>query len=423
MNHGSLFSGIGGFDLAAEWLNLKNIFHCEIEPFGRKVLNHYWPESISYEDITTTDFTVHRNQIDILTGGFPCQGFSVAGNRHGTEDHRYLWPEMLRAAKQIKPTWIIAENVTGILSMEDKSFSGKEVFLKVESSRVTRLQSIDDYEKIYTRQAKMLVSTICENLEKERYEVQPIVIPAASVGAPHRRARIWIIAHCTNPGIETLQKREDRVLSNKVTTNSNNDGLSFAKVRQSNCKGNSYNQTWPNTAKQSQRCSCTTDVANTSSFGGNQSQCRESSEQFDENVKETGTSTNCESLKIHDFKFKTNSYGERKTRECNCKYVSSNASNKRLQGNQRCKEHGKTVADEQKGMAGTTSKLFTRPNWEKFPTQSPICLGDDGLSDQLDGITFSKWRQESIKGAGNAIVPQVAYEILKNIVKVQYSKI
>ncbi len=79
MRHGSLFSGIGGFDLAAEWMGWDNIFHCEWNPFGKRVLNYYWPKAISYDDITKTDFTIHRGRIDILTGGFPCQPYSAAG--------------------------------------------------------------------------------------------------------------------------------------------------------------------------------------------------------------------------------------------------------------------------------------------------------------------------------------------------------
>ncbi|MNE37667.1 Modification methylase HhaI [compost metagenome] len=120
-NHISLFSGIGGFDLAAEWMGWNNIAHCEWNAFGKRVLKYYWPNAISYEDITKTDFSVHRGNVDILTGGFPCQGFSLAGKRLGTDDARYLWPEMLRAIKETKPAFIIGENVTGIISMEDKS--------------------------------------------------------------------------------------------------------------------------------------------------------------------------------------------------------------------------------------------------------------------------------------------------------------
>ena len=98
MRHGSLFSGIGGFDLAAEWMGWENIFHCEWNPFGQRVLKHYWPNAKSYHDITQTDFTIHRGAIDILTGGFPCQPFSLAGKRKGTDDERYLWHEMLRVS-------------------------------------------------------------------------------------------------------------------------------------------------------------------------------------------------------------------------------------------------------------------------------------------------------------------------------------
>jgi len=86
MRHGSLFSGIGGFDLAAEWMGWENVFHCEWNEFGRKVLNHYWPNAKSYEDITQTDFSIHRGKIDVLTGGFPCQPYSNAGKRLGKED-------------------------------------------------------------------------------------------------------------------------------------------------------------------------------------------------------------------------------------------------------------------------------------------------------------------------------------------------
>jgi len=101
MTHASLFSGIGGFDLAAEWMGWENVFHCEINPFGQKILKYYWPKAISYGDITKTDFTIWRSRVDIITGGFPCQPFSIAGKRKGTADDRHLWPEMLRAIQEI----------------------------------------------------------------------------------------------------------------------------------------------------------------------------------------------------------------------------------------------------------------------------------------------------------------------------------
>jgi hypothetical protein len=116
MTHGSLFSGIGGFDLAADWMGWDNIFHCEWNPFGQKVLKHHFPNSISYNDITKTDFSIHAGQIDILTGGFPCQPYSSAGKRLGKADERHLFPEMLRCIKEVKPKWVIGENVRGLVS-------------------------------------------------------------------------------------------------------------------------------------------------------------------------------------------------------------------------------------------------------------------------------------------------------------------
>ncbi len=119
MKHGSLFSGLGGFDLAAEWMGWENIFHCEWMEFPRKVLDYHFPNADSHIDICKTDFKKYANEIDILTGGFPCQPFSMAGKRKGTDDERYLWGEMLRAIQEIKPTFVIAENVAGILSIDD----------------------------------------------------------------------------------------------------------------------------------------------------------------------------------------------------------------------------------------------------------------------------------------------------------------
>ncbi len=168
MKHGSLFNGIGGFQLAASWLGWENVFHSEVDKFCNAIIAKRFPQSISYGDIKTIDFTIHRNTIDILTGGFPCQPFSIAGKREGQKDERYLWPEMFRAIREIRPSWIVAENVYGIINQ-----SGGMVFEQV-----------------------------CIDLENEGYEVWPFVIPACGVGAWHRRNRIWIIAYSNNISIE-----------------------------------------------------------------------------------------------------------------------------------------------------------------------------------------------------------------------------
>ena len=160
MNHGSLFSGIGGFDLAAEWMGWRNVFHCEFAEFPRKVLHHYWPEAMSYGDITKSTFDVHRGSIDILTGGFPCQPYSNAGKRQGKDDDRHLWPHMLRVIREVRPRWVVGENVFGLVT-----WNGGLVF-----------------------------DEVCADLEAEGYTVQPFVLPACAVNAPHRRDRVWFVA-------------------------------------------------------------------------------------------------------------------------------------------------------------------------------------------------------------------------------------
>ena len=198
LKHGSLFSGIGGFDYAAACLGWDNAFHCEINSFCSKILNHWFPKAEHYEDITKTDFTRWRGQIDVLSGGFPCQPFSLAGQRKGAEDDRYLWPEMLRVIREVQPTWVLGENVAGIATMVQP---GKEV----EVASGCSLFGEDNRKRVLFRQ-EYVIETVCSDLEREGYSVQPIVIPACAVGAPHRRDRVWFIAHRTDTGAEAVQQ-------------------------------------------------------------------------------------------------------------------------------------------------------------------------------------------------------------------------
>lgn len=318
MNHGSLFSGIGGFDLAAEWMGWDNAFHCEWEDFPRKVLFYHFPNAKSYGDIKETDFNVWRGQIDILSGGFPCQPFSTAGKRKGTEDDRYLWHEMLRAIQEISPRWIVGENVRGLVN-----WNGGMVF-----------------------------DQVCSDLEGEGYKVFPLLLPAAAVNAPHRRDRIWFIAYTDQV---RLQQRKD---SRKVG-------------------------------------------------GGQEEVCGEG----------------CEPAKP--------------TKADGSKWYATDTDSRRLEGTEKIRWDGINV--EREGIAwdasdtkSTRSKRqrIERPrevqsdrrgeqnarhSWQFFPTQPPICGGNDGIPRELDSITFPKWRNESIKAYGNAIVPQVAYELFKII--------
>jgi DNA (cytosine-5)-methyltransferase 1 len=180
-----LFSGIGGFALAAQWVwgdDLEIVSFCEIDKFCQKVLKKHWPDVPICEDIRRLNHEFiangksyrletgrvaqrqHREQssrkdktpqIDVLTGGFPCQPFSVAGQRRAREDDRYLWPEMLEVVREFNPRWVVGENVAGIINL-----------------------ALDE---------------VCASLEMEGYEVWPLVIPACAKNAPHRRDRVWII--------------------------------------------------------------------------------------------------------------------------------------------------------------------------------------------------------------------------------------
>lgn len=179
MTHGSSFSGIGGFDLAAEWVGWQNLFNCEIDPFCQTILKHHFPDAEQFTDIRTADFARYKGRIDVFTGGFPCQSFSVAGKRKGTEDDRYLWPEMLGVIRVVRPRWVVGENVYGIVSWSDG----------------------------------LVFEQVCADLEAEGYEVQPYVLPACGVGAPHQRYRTWFVAHRADAGIEDVRERKDEILS------------------------------------------------------------------------------------------------------------------------------------------------------------------------------------------------------------------
>jgi len=127
---------------------------------------------------------------DVICGGFPCQPFSTAGKRDGTKDDRHLWPEMLRLVEEIKPTWVIGENVAGFTSMVEQSRN-----LGVESRTCIRYEDGFDYEAVSVRQDELLLHNVCEDLSQIGYEVQPFIIPALAIDAAHRRDRLWLIAH------------------------------------------------------------------------------------------------------------------------------------------------------------------------------------------------------------------------------------
>lgn len=365
--HGSLFSGIGGPEIAAEIMGWKNMFHCEINPFGRKILDYWFPNSKSYEDITKTDFTEWREKINVLTGGFPCQPFSVAGQRKGAEDNRYLWPEMLRAIREIQPDWVVGENVAGILSMVQP---GSETALGREESLFGEV----DRERILHRQ-EYVVETVCNDLEREGYSVQPVVIPACAVGAPHRRDRVFFIAHRADAGVKGMQRKwEDNILSGRTASDTNS-------------------HRWRDGKNQQVTIAERKGTANIGTFredgASSYSQCSGSGQIQQEIQSEQSNG--------HSF----DSNGSKR----NVAYSDSELLQYRNSGRQEGRKSEKKPIEPP----------YCPEDWSRFPTQSPVCSRDDGISTRLDGIAFSKWRQESIKAYGNAIVPQVMYEIFQAI--------
>lgn len=304
MRHLGLFEGIGGFSLAARWMGWDTVAYSEIDPFCLRHLAYHFPQAESLGDITQIDFTPYANKIDFLTGGFPCQPYSISGDRKGTDDTRHLWPQMLRAIREIAPGWIVGENVRGLIN-----WSSGLVFDDIHTS-----------------------------LEAEGYSVASFLLPASAVGAPHERYRTWIVAHRDGQRCEQFD----------VSGFSATSGLT----------GRIYDASR---------------TADTESIYDGEHQ----------RAQEVRPSPQSGDRTIKDFTADTTIIGR----------IQNDKNNESNQPAQNI------------------------PNWRDFPAQSPVCHGDDGLPTRLAGITIPRWRRESIKALGNAIVPQEALAIFRAIEK------
>ena len=371
MNHGSLFSGIGGFDLAAEWMGWTNVFHCEWEEFPRKVLNYHFPKSISYGDITKTDFTIHRGHIDVLTGGFPCQPYSSAGKRLGKEDDRHLWPEMLRAIEEIQPRWVVGENVLGLVN-----WNGGLVFEEVQA-----------------------------DLEAKGYEVQPFILPAVGVNAPHRRNRVWFVAQNALCGRQLQRESKQERTKDGQQRHVGTRGSNGICGKEGSVATNSDNARSRNALRTKQEWE-----------EDDKGQERQPQPKLREDgINANATNSECEGLERSNQAGRESIVNREKTK---VRRDVAGHSKEDANGN------ATNTSKERHECSTTIGELgWERPNrlceqreyWHTFPTQSPVCGGDDGIPRDLDSITFPKWRRESIKAYGNAIVPQVVYPIFKAI--------
>jgi DNA (cytosine-5)-methyltransferase 1 len=286
----------------------------------------------------------------------------MAGKRLGKEDERHLWPEMLRAIREIQPRWVVGENVLGLVN-----WSGGLVFHEVQA-----------------------------DLEAEGYEVQPYVLPACAVNAPHRRDRVWFVAYSKinrqsqSKGIdkweEHKQDNRDRIWSSfdtngsiGITSNPTSHGLNDQSTSANNSIGQNNKQSRTQRKRTAKRFS---DEWPTPHPNGNGLNERNGNDEI--NSSQGGLDA------INDIKQSI---------------MHTNGTSKQ----------GEHIGQTREGQFNGPDSRNGFDNFQNFPTQPPICSRNDGLSSRLDGITFSKWRNESIKAGGNAIVPQVVHQIFKAI--------
>ena len=383
MTHASVFSGIGGPEVAAAMLGWQNLFHCEINPFGRKVLDYWFPDSKSYEDITKTDFREWRGRVDVLTGGFPCQPFSCAGKRRGAEDDRYLWPHMHRCINEIQPTWFVGENVAGILTMVEQ---GNVHEVASQATLFGEEDSIHGYEYRGT----FTLERICRDVEADGYEVTPILIPACSIGAPHRRDRVFIVGH-----------RKDSDLSRRPIRGSGEGSAQHGGGRSAeySSSGRAEMPHDPSRPTSNER----------QSIG---------------RAGETSTDPDGDrGLQVHEHMEPELADGAEFVGN-GWQWDVADTESERSGG---LRIEGETqVARMRHVLFGNGCRLRRTPDaigsrWRVFPSVAPIHRGNDGLPFDVDDLTisFPKWRNESIKAYGNAIVPQVMYEIFRAIEQIE----
>ncbi|WP_092246261.1 DNA cytosine methyltransferase [Lacrimispora sphenoides] len=208
LTHLSLFSGIGGLDLAAEWAGFESVGQCEWADYPTQVLEKHWPDVPRWRDIRTLNGEsfyerTNRRTVDIISGGFPCQPFSVAGKQRGKDDDRYLWPEMVRVIKELRPAWVVGENVAGIINMA--------------------------------------LDTVLSDLEAAGYTVRTFVLPACGVNAPHQRYRTAIVAYTkgNNTGRLSIRESEEKPRFSKCSKDvADTSGIRYSGTQSDREPGN-----------------------------------------------------------------------------------------------------------------------------------------------------------------------------------------
>ena len=368
----SLFSGIGGIDLGLEATGYyKTTLFSEIDPFCQKILKKHWPNVPIIPDVR--DINGKEIETDVLVGGFPCQPFSVAGKRKGKEDERHLWPEMFRIIKEARPSIVIGENVPGIINTQ------------------------------------MALGQCVSDLESEGYKVQPVVLPACSVNAPHRRYRVFIIAMVDTDNLrleqynETQKEEQIRWAETPSLSRSENvanpNSSSFTSWESRGADREVSSESERLRGGESQRetrkefGSGSENVANPNSFGHrgwNSQGCSSGGETRILPGEQEGRETWSETERCSE------SYRN---------YVANSTASRPQTSPEECFEQkGTEEADAIAPYSGTIGDFNPRDNWSVEPNVGRVA---HGISDRVDRI----------KSLGNAVVPQLTYIIGMSIIR------
>ena len=386
-----LFSGLGGFSLGLERTgHFKTIAFCDNDKFSKLILDKHWKGVKVYNDvreITKERFIADGIQFpDIITGGFPCQPFSVAGKQKGTSDDRHLWPEMFRIIQEFTPRWVIGENVKGLTNIQDG----------------------------------VVFETVCTDLEGAGYEVRTFNIPAAGVGAPHRRERMWIVAHaksCGNSGeLRNLPKENEKLPRSKKqyenktrefinagsadVVNPDNDGSLATTIEGSSATSSNNNEKGQNETSEFEGTSGSRnseDVADTYARLGNgeNEEVQSRGQTFDTSSEGSTDMANTTSKRL-EGQFRSKLQG---TREgfTNSSEDDAHTNSERLEG----------FGAKHKLRNGKEEEQTSRNSWWLVePNVGRVAHGVPG-------------RVHRLKGLGNSIVPQIAEEIGRAIIKAE----
>ena len=368
----SLFSGIGGIDLGLEATGyFKTTLFSEIDPFCQKILKKHWPNVPIIPNVK--DINGKEIETDVLVGGFPCQPFSVAGKRKGKEDERHLWPEMFRIIKEARPSIVIGENVPGIINTQ------------------------------------MALGQCVSDLESEGYKVQPVVLPACSVNAPHRRYRVFIIAMVDTDNLRLEQYNETQkeeqirwaetpsLSRSENVANSNSSSFTSWESRGADREVSSESERLRGGESQRETRkefgSGSENVANPNSFGHrgwNSQGCSSGGETRILPGEQEGRETWSETERCSE------SYRN---------YVANSTASRPQTSPEECFEQkGTEEADAIAPYSGTIGDFNPRDNWSVEPNVGRVA---HGISDRVDRI----------KSLGNAVVPQLTYIIGMSIIR------